>query len=77
VAREEPHGAKLRFQLRSAATREELSRSPWTGPGGAGSYHDSSGAEIHAGRWLQYRALFTSPDAGEWPALDEVVLDLK
>ena len=73
---EEPHGAKLHFQIRSAATREALLRSQWTGAAGPGSRHETSGAEIRAGRWLQYRALFTSADAGEWPSLAEVVIDV-
>jgi hypothetical protein len=74
---EEPHGAKLRFQIRSAPTREGLAKAAWSGPSGAGSYYGASGADVDAAGWLQYRALFTSPDAGEWPSLSEVAVELK
>ena len=74
----EPHGAKLRFQVRSAATRDGLNHASWLGSEGESSFYEVSGTELMGGSightWLQYRAVFTSPDGGEWPTLSEVEL---
>ena len=74
----EPHGAKLRFQVRSAATRDGLNHVSWLGSEGESSFYEVSGTELMGGSightWLQYRAVFTSPDGGEWPTLSEVEL---
>ncbi|MBS1873303.1 MAG: VCBS repeat-containing protein [Acidobacteria bacterium] len=78
TAREE-HGAKLRFQIRAADTKEGLRSSSWAGPAGADSWHTKSGAPLTAipatARWVQYRALFTSPDAAAWPVLESVAVE--
>ncbi len=63
---EEPHGSRLKFQLRGAAIREALARAAW---------QDAAGSVLDQ-PWLQYRALFLSPDGGEWPVLTEVELPL-
>jgi hypothetical protein len=72
----EPHGSKLRFQVRSAVTRETLSHAKWLGSDGEDSFYDSPDTGLRGtqsgDRWLQYRAVFTSPDGGEWPTLTEV-----
>ncbi|MEJ1972435.1 MAG: VCBS repeat-containing protein [Lacunisphaera sp.] len=69
---EEPHGSKLYFQTRTAKTQEDLGQALWH-PVDADRI---VGVESDA-RWIQYRAIFTSPDAGTWPSLSrvEVVLD--
>ena len=76
---EEPHGAKLKFQIRSAASRENLPLAKWLGPKGEGSFYELSGSEINdlqkSDRLIQYRALFTSPDGGVWPVLREVTIE--
>ena len=64
---EEPHGAKLHFQVRAAPTRADLPTVAWT-PADDGRLK-SIGPDD---RWLQYRAMFTSPDAAAWPVLSEV-----
>jgi hypothetical protein len=72
---DEPHGAKLRFQVRLARSRETLEQENWRGPSGRDTYFEVSGTSLPtdwAGRWLQYRAVFESPDGGVWPILDEV-----
>ena len=77
---EETHGAKLRFQVRLATSREALQDAPWRGPGGGDSYFEAPGAELSpasADRWVQYRAVFQSPDGGAWPILNEVTLVLR
>ena len=74
---EEAHGAKVRFQVRLAASQEALQDAPWRGPGGDNTYFEASGAELSStsdGRWVQYRAVFESPDGGAWPILNEVGL---
>jgi len=75
---EEPHGAKLKFQVRGAASRENLPLAKWLGPKGEGSFYESSGTELKhlqkSDRLIQYRALFTSPDGGVWPVLREVII---
>jgi hypothetical protein len=78
---EEPHGAKLKFQFRSAPRRESLPQAKWGGSDGPGSFYIQSGAAIQgadrADRWVQYRAVFTSPDAGAWPVITEVEIALR
>ena len=62
---EEPHGARLKFQIRTAASRQALASEEWQGPGGKGFFYQSSGTaigEVKADHgWLQYRTVFTSP----------------
>ena len=78
---EEPHGAKLKFQVRTAARREGLEREKWRGPDGPDSFYAQSGAAIHGGgnedQWIEYRAVFTSPDAGAWPVLTGVEIGFR
>jgi len=68
---EEPHDTKLHFQVRSAATNADLAKASWQ-PADTGELNGVKGDD----RWIQYRALFTSPDAGEWPVLTEVEIQL-
>ncbi|PYV16658.1 MAG: hypothetical protein DMG07_07420 [Acidobacteria bacterium] len=70
-----PNGTAVRFQVRSALTREALERAAWRGPGGAETYYDKSGAavEVDGGnRWLQYKAVLLTPDGGSSPVLESV-----
>jgi hypothetical protein len=69
---EEPHGTKLHFQVRTAAEKAELAQAAWQ-PADTGELKSVKGSD----RWIQYRALFTSPDAGEWPTLTEVEIVLR
>lgn len=69
----EPHGAKLALQVRTAATAEELSTQGWQ-PVGNGTAEKVGRADD---RWIQYRAVFHSPDASSWPALSEVDIHLR
>ena len=75
-----PHGATVKFQLRSAATAKGLEEMSWSGPQGSESYYQSSGASLQVPkkhRWLQYRALLSTPDGGSTPVLEKVRIDLK
>jgi len=75
---EEPHGAKLKFQVRNADTRDRLSHVRWHGPSGPDSYYEAPGSKLtglnRQHRFLQYRAVFTSPDGGVWPILNQVAI---
>ena len=75
---ETPHGTGLRFQVRTAARREDLDKADWLGPRGRDSFYLKPGsklAETHAQSWLQYRVVFTSPDGGNSAILTEVSLE--
>ena len=71
-----PHGTAVKFQLRSALTAEGLEKTSWSGPQGSESYYQSSGASLQQlpgyHRWLQYRAVLSTPDGGSTPVLEEV-----
>jgi len=73
---EEPHGSKLKFQIRTASTQSKLSQAAWIGPRGPNSYYVEPGSRLGRmrpeNRWIQYRVLFTSPDAGDWPVLTSI-----
>jgi hypothetical protein len=69
----------LKFQVRSASTREGLEKAIWSGPRGAGTFYLTSGSRLTEGlrehRWMQYRVLLTSPNGGNSPILTEVALE--
>ena len=73
---DEPPGAKLRMQVRYAATEEDLPSAKWTGPSGEGTAFEAHAVSLTpppgGDGLMQYRALFTSVDGGEWPVLTEV-----
>ena len=74
---ETPAGSSLRFQVRSAPTREGLEKAPWRGTNGPGSEFRASRARLTTGagdRWVQYRALFLSDYGARWPVLTGVRL---
>ncbi|PYV08631.1 MAG: hypothetical protein DMG07_25275, partial [Acidobacteria bacterium] len=72
-------GTGVKFQVRSAATRDGLEKAGWCGPDGAASFYTASGAKLvsvgREHRWLQYRAVLHSPDGGNSPFLTEVALE--
>jgi hypothetical protein len=78
---EEPHGAKLKFQVRGASWKEGLAQAKWAGPNGPDSFYLQTGAALQGirdgDRWIQYRAVFTSTDAAAWPVLTEVEFGLR
>lgn len=74
---EAPRGARLLFQIRSAATQQALDTAPWQGPAGKQSYFESPGQTLRLSgghSWLQYRVVLTSPDGASNPVLDKVTL---
>ena len=78
---EVPSPTELKFQLRWAATKEQLKLAQWMGPGGENTYYKQSGEEVNitskGARWLQYRATFVSPYGCRSPKLREVRVDFK
>lgn len=77
---EETSLLKLKFQLRSAPSEENLTDAVWMGADGEKSYFESSGEEIkdipETSHWLQYKATFISPYACGSPKLKEVRIEL-
>jgi len=71
-----PSGTTLKFQIRSAKTQKELHQLPWSGSSGPNSFYKESGSTLSNlkknDRWLQYQAIFGSPDAGNSALLTEI-----
>jgi len=72
-----PPRTALKFQLRSAATREALRNAAWTGPDGLNSFYTAPGPVkglkgLPEGAWLQYRAVFDTFNGANSPVLDTV-----
>ena len=76
-----PGNTQLKFQLRWAATQERLEAAAWCGPDGEGSFYENSGEQTRGvderARWLQFKAVFVSPNGCGSPRLGEVQIDLK
>ena len=74
-----PETTGLRFQLRWARSEAELAEAQWQGPAGEGTYYVRSGQHVPAipgtAGWLQYRAIFVSPNNCLSPRLREVRVD--
>ena len=76
-----PATTALKFQVRWAASAEELPAAGWQGPSGPDSWYEQSGqalvgAPADAG-WLQYRAAFISPYGVASPQLRQVRFELE
>jgi len=71
----EPSGADIKFQIRTAATEGGLSTATWYGPTSTTDYYQTSGAAIntvHDGdRWIQYKAYFSGP-GNTTPGLSDI-----
>jgi hypothetical protein len=76
---EVPKSTQLKFQLRGAASEEELEDASWIRAEGESTYYEKSGQEINGipstARWLQYRAFFISKDGCRSAQLKEVSID--
>lgn len=76
----QPHGSRVRFQIRTAVTRESLGRAPWTGPAGPGSFYERGGTRLRvntADSWVQYRAVLVTPNGSVSPVLEQVRLSFR
>jgi len=70
-----PPRTSLKFQLRSAATKEALPNAVWMGPEGPSSLYTVSESRVQSlpeGAWLQYRAVFDTFNGANSPVLDTV-----
>jgi hypothetical protein len=76
---EAPFATKLEFQVRTAATQEELLRAPWSGPAGPKSFYTKSGEALPSGtaRWIQYKATLVSPNDADTPILRDVSISYR
>ena len=66
----------VKFQLRTADTREALASAPWVGPKGKDDWFTASGSKIDGvgGKWIQYRARLITPNGGATPYLTAVTI---
>lgn len=72
---EKPHRTSVEFQVRVANSREALTKAPWLGPKGEGSYFvqkKSSLRNLPEGKWLQYRAILDTFNGVNSPVLESV-----
>ena len=70
-----PPGTSLKFQLKSAKTREKLANADWFGPEGPSSYYTELNGDIKNLKkesWIQYRAVFLSDNGANGPILESV-----
>lgn len=76
---ETPFKTGVQFQVRTAATKEALATSPWTGPAGPGSHYVKSGEPLQqaTGRWIQYKATLVSPNDINSPVLRGVSISYR
>jgi hypothetical protein len=77
-----PKGTRVKFQVRSAASENELASAEWTGPRGGGkdSYFERSGASFDTPEghtWVQYRAVLESANGSNSPVIESVSLSFR
>jgi len=74
-----PQGTAVQFQIRTADTKEALTKASWYGPTGTQDRYTVSGTPINpihsGGRWVQYRA-FLKTNYAKTPILDSVSIDI-
>lgn len=74
-----PERTSVRFQIRSASTKEGLEKAAWIGPKGAGSSFETPTAAANIalkGPWVQFRATLSNPGGG-LPVVKSVTLDVQ
>ena len=76
---ETPFRTRLDFQVRTAASQEELANAPWTGPNGGDTAFTAPGSRLAETppdhRWVQYKAGLVSPDSVNTPVLRSVTIE--
>jgi len=69
------HKSKIKLQLRSARSEEDLDNQKWVGPNGPDSFYTVPGTEIDnlsQKGWIQYRVLFDTDNGAYTPVLHSV-----
>ena len=76
---ETPFNTTVKFQIRTANSRQKLEKATWQGSAGPNSWFEKSGSKIHRtkGQWIQYRARLTTPNGGPTPYLSSVSISFK
>ena len=76
---EVPKHTSLKFQVRTASSKENLMKAEWIGSQEAGSFFTKSGEAIHSvsSNWIQYRALFDTGNGADTPILSEVKIQFE
>jgi hypothetical protein len=75
-----PHGSRVMFQIRTAASEKDLAAAPWVGPSGKNSYFQRSGESLSTPEghsWIQYRAVLDTKNGVESPSLESVSISFK
>lgn len=74
-AAETPGFTSVKFQIRTAKTKDALKKAIWLGPSGPGSYfrdRDCALDSIPSGNWIQYRAVLDTGNGAISPVLSMV-----
>ncbi len=75
-----PGKTAVRFQVRSAATRETLAEAPWQGPTGPDSYFTKSGSDLRGvpqKDWIQYKLVLDTFNGAASPIVSAVQIDFQ
>ena len=72
-----PSGTRLKFQLRSSTTKEDIQSASWIGPSSVSDYYTNASGEninatINVKRFLQMKAFFETDTNGMTPVLNDV-----
>jgi len=72
-------GTAVKFQVRSSSKKKGIEERVWQGPEGAQSFYEKSPSALAAvpaeHQYLQYRAVFTSPDGANTAYLSRVAVE--
>jgi hypothetical protein len=77
---ETPGRTAVRFQVRSAATRDGLAKAAWQGPAGPGSFFTTSGSHLGAipnASWVQYKLVLDTRNGAASPVVRAVQIEFQ
>jgi hypothetical protein len=77
---ETPGRTAVRFQVRSAPTREGLAKAAWSGPGGPGSSFTTSGSDLTGvpqQAWVQYKLVLDTFNGAASPVVRAVQIEFQ
>ncbi|HTZ21922.1 MAG TPA: hypothetical protein VMC06_13645, partial [Opitutaceae bacterium] len=75
-----PGKTSVRFQVRSAPTREALTQAAWQGPKGPNSFFTVSGSDLKAvpqESWIQYKLVLDTFNGAASPVVSAVQIDFE